>query len=67
MASPILAALMSLLIPGLGQFYAGHLLRGLGIFLFDVIVAIATAFMGIPLVHIVAAIDAYYLAAKTNS
>lgn len=67
MANPILAALLSLLIPGLGQFYAGHLLRGIGIFLFDVIVAIATVFLGVPLVHIVAAIDAYYLAAKTES
>jgi len=66
MASPLIAAILSFLIPGLGQFYAGHLLRGIGLFILAVIVAIVTAFIGSLLVAVVAAIDAYSLATKTS-
>lgn len=31
MANPILAAILSIVIPGLGQFYDGHFLRGVGV------------------------------------
>jgi len=37
MASPILAAILSFFIPGLGQFYAGHFLRGVGVFVISLI------------------------------
>ncbi|MCL7412530.1 MAG: hypothetical protein M8353_02805 [ANME-2 cluster archaeon] len=66
MASPLLAALFSLIIPGLGQFYAGHLLRGIGIFTLAVFIGIITGLSGSPLIAIVAAIDAYFMASKTN-
>jgi len=66
MASPLIAAILSFLIPGLGQFYAGHLLRGIGLFILAVIVAIFTAFVGGLVIAVVAAIDAYFLAAKTS-
>jgi TM2 domain-containing membrane protein YozV len=39
MTRPLLAALFSLLIPGLGQFYAGHLLRSSYIFIAFVVLA----------------------------
>ncbi|MBW6518112.1 MAG: hypothetical protein RQ743_13605 [Bacteroidales bacterium] len=64
MASPLLAAIFSVIIPGLGQFYAGHLLRGIGVFILAVIVGIITGLTGSPVIAIVAAIDAYYLASK---
>jgi len=66
MASPLVAAILSFLIPGLGQFYAGHLLRGIGLFILAVIVVIFTALIGGLLVAVVAAIDAYFLASKTS-
>ena len=66
MSSPLLAAIFSVIIPGLGQFYAGHMLRGIGIFILAVIVGIITGLIGSPLIAIVAAIDAYYLASKAD-
>ncbi len=66
MASPLLAAIFSVIIPGLGQFYAGHMLRGIGIFILAVFVGIITGLIGSPLIAIVAAIDAYYLASKAD-
>lgn len=66
MASPLLAAILSFFVPCLGQFYAGHMLRGIGLFILAVIVAILTAFIGCLVVAVVAAIDAYFLAAKTS-
>lgn len=32
MANSILAAILSFFVPGLGQFYDGHFLRGVGVF-----------------------------------
>ena len=66
MASPVLAAIFSIIIPGMGQFYAGHMLRGIGVFILAVIVGIITGLVATPAIAIVAAIDAYYLASKTN-
>ena len=66
MASPVLAAILSFLVPGLGQFYAGHMFRGIGLFVLAVIVAIFTFFAGTLIIAVVAAIDAYSLASKTN-
>ena len=66
MASPVLAAILSFLVPGLGQFYAGHMFRGIGLFVLAVIVVIFTFFAGTLIIAVVAAIDAYSLASKTN-
>ncbi|MCK5217493.1 MAG: hypothetical protein KAJ93_06875 [Methanosarcinales archaeon] len=66
MASPILAALLSFIIPGLGQFYAGHMTRGILLFIFANIVAILTLYMVNMPIMVVAAIDAYVLASKTK-
>jgi len=33
MASPILALILSFFVPGLGQFYCGHFLRGICVYL----------------------------------
>ncbi len=66
MASPILAAILSFIIPGAGQFYAGHMFRGIGLFILASIVAIFTLFSGSLIIAVVAAIDAYSLASKTN-
>ena len=66
MASPILAAILSFLIPGVGQFYAGHMFRGIFLFILALIVAIFTLFSGSLIIAVVAAIDAYALASKTN-
>ena len=66
MASPILAAILSFLIPGVGQFYAGHMFRGLLLFVLAIIVALFTLFSGSLIIAVVAAIDAYSLASKAN-
>jgi TM2 domain-containing membrane protein YozV len=66
MASPILAALLSFIIPGLGQFYAGYMIRGILLFIFANIVAILTLYMVNMPIMVVAAIDAYALASKTK-
>ena len=66
MASPILAALLSFIIPGLGQFYAGYMIRGILLFIFANIIAILTLFMANMPIMVVAAIDAYACASKTN-
>lgn len=69
-ANAILAAVLSLVIPGVGHLYGGQKKRGLywlaGLVVFDVIVFV-TLFIGIgfllaflqPLVHIGAAADAF--------
>ncbi len=66
MASPILAALLSFIVPGLGQFYAGYMIRGILIFIFANIIVILTVFMANLPIMVVAAIDAYALASKTD-
>lgn len=40
MVNPILAAILSFFIPGLGQFYAGSLQKGIVMFLLAAIIAI---------------------------
>ena len=51
MASNITAAVLSALVPGLGQFYKGHLLRGLFFLLFFWTV----------IVYVIGIVDAYLL------
>jgi TM2 domain-containing membrane protein YozV len=68
--SPLLAALLSLIIPGLGQVYAGDLLRGfalvagLGISL--CLIALIIGFLTFPAIWIFAVIDAYKMVKKQN-
>lgn len=72
MASTILAAIFSFFIPGLGQFYAGHFLRGILIF---IILSILTAsgfvmfflFLAVVIIWLWNVFDAWQLAAKTSA
>jgi TM2 domain-containing membrane protein YozV len=57
----ITAAVLSILIPGLGQFYAGRLWRGLGIFFATGIVGLLTGGFGLPIMYLIAALDAYLI------
>lgn len=68
MANPILAAILSFFIPGLGQAYAGDIKKGIIFFIIAIIIAIIVIFtvglLGIiSLIYsIYAAYDAYKLA-----
>jgi TM2 domain-containing membrane protein YozV len=62
MAHPLLAAIFSFLIPGLGQLYNGRALRGLAFFIVAIIAVAIHPMASIP-VSIVAMYDAYKLAA----
>ena len=71
MASPLLAAILSFFIPGLGQLYAGHFLRGVLVFIVAGVLALLSA--AIILVGLLAfiywrwnIIDAYQLASKQS-
>lgn len=61
--SPFLAALLSLIIPGLGQVYAGDLLRGFailaGLGISFCLMALIIGFLTFPAIWIFAVIDAY--------
>lgn len=71
MVSPLIAAVASLIIPGLGQALAGDLVRGIITFVavgtvvllmfLSVILIVAIPFVE-PILHIIAAYDAYKLA-----
>jgi TM2 domain-containing membrane protein YozV len=72
MASPLLAAIFSFFIPGLGQFYAGSFLRGIFVFIGAFILGIitlATILFGlIYLIYFVwNIVDAFQLASKPNN
>jgi TM2 domain-containing membrane protein YozV len=68
--SPLLAALLSLIIPGLGQVYAGDLLRGFallaGLGFSFCLMALIIGFITIPAIWIFAVIDAYKMVKKHN-
>ncbi|MBA2441138.1 MAG: hypothetical protein H0V53_01860 [Rubrobacter sp.] len=70
MKSAGLAAVLSFLIPGLGQIYNGQIFKGLIVFVLGVInAALTTVFIGYityPIVVIYAVIDAYRAAEKIN-
>lgn len=55
----ITAAFLSLLFPGLGQFYAGRMWRGFGILLLVVGLSLLTGGLGYTLLILLAAYDAY--------
>jgi len=63
LASKLTAAILSILIPGLGQFYAGQAVRGLIVFVLCVAIGLASGgILAIP-AWIIAAWDAYRIAA----
>lgn len=68
--SPLLAALLSLIIPGLGQVYAGDLLRGFallaGLGISFCLMALIIGFLTFPAIWIFAVIDAYKMVKKQN-
>ncbi|MCL2141816.1 MAG: hypothetical protein FWH46_02905 [Methanimicrococcus sp.] len=72
MASPLLAAIFSFFIPGLGQFYAGHFFRGVLVFIGAAILgalSLATIILAIVgfIYWIWNIVDAYQLATKPNA
>jgi TM2 domain-containing membrane protein YozV len=78
MKSPALAAILSLLIPGLGQMYAGRIGKGIGILLFMGILAIVSFILSFVVVGIFGWIvyfivwvwnifDAYSLASRAGA
>lgn len=68
MASPLLAAVLSFFIPGLGQFYTGQLIKAVILFIAAVIFALLSSILiGIPfyiIVWIYSMVDAYNAANK---
>jgi TM2 domain-containing membrane protein YozV len=72
MKKPWLAALLSFIIAGLGQFYVGRLWRGLFFFTVELLTAgffevnYAVGMVLNMFVSIAAAVDAYHLAKKIN-
>jgi TM2 domain. len=66
MASPILAAILSFFIPGLGQFYTGQLLKAIALFIMAVIFGyLSIIIIGIPfylIVWLYSMYDAYVAA-----
>jgi len=67
MASPVLALILSFLIPGLGQFYTGQFVKGLLLFLGAVVFGyLSIIVIGIPFLLIIWLYSMYdaYTAAK---
>lgn len=64
--SPVISAILSLLIAGLGQIYLGRFWRGAGWFIVGIILGIASGGVLAIFVWIGAAIDSYFLAKNYN-
>jgi TM2 domain-containing membrane protein YozV len=64
--SPIISAILSLLIAGLGQIYLGRFWRGAGWFIVGIILGIASGGILAIFVWIGAAVDSYFLAKNYN-
>ena len=68
--NPGVAAVLSFLVPGLGQIYNGQLLGGIGLFLlygFSIaLMIIVIGFITTPILWILGIIDAYKQANKLN-
>ncbi len=68
MASPLVAAILSFFIPGLGQFYTGQLTKAIVLFIAAIIFALlSTILIGIPfyiIVLVYSIVDAYNAADK---
>jgi TM2 domain-containing membrane protein YozV len=70
MRSPILAAILSLILSGLGQIYNGQVLKGVIFIVVQLVNAALTAvligWILMPIVGLWAAIDAYLVAKRNN-
>jgi len=64
--SPVISAILSLLIAGLGQIYLGRFWRGAGWFVVGIILGIASGGILAIFVWIGAAVDSYFLAKNYN-
>jgi TM2 domain-containing membrane protein YozV len=71
MRSPILAAILSLILSGLGQIYNGQILKGVVFIVVQLInAALTTVLIGwilMPVVGLWAMIDAYLVAKRNNA
>lgn len=72
MKSPGLAAVLSLVVPGVGQIYNGHLVKGLLLVFLALPIAwlslgILIGFVLVPVLYIWATIDAYRTAERINA
>jgi TM2 domain-containing membrane protein YozV len=71
MRSPILAAILSLILSGLGQIYNGQILKGVVFIVVQLINAALTAvligWILMPVVGLWAMIDAYLVAERNNA
>lgn len=70
MRNPIIAAVLSLIVAGLGQIYNGQLLKGVIFIVAQIIngalLYVAIGFVTMPLVGLWAVIDAYLVAKRNN-
>ena len=70
MRTPILAAVLSLIVAGLGQFYNGQITKGVLFIVAQIIngalLYVAIGFVTMPLVGLWAVIDAYLVAKRNN-
>ena len=70
MRNPILAAVLSLIVAGLGQIYNGQVLKGVLFIIFQLINGALTLILIVwilmPIVGLWAVIDAYMTAKRTN-
>lgn len=70
MRNPIIAAILSLIVAGLGQIYNGQLLKGVLFIIAQVIngllLYVLVGFVTMPLVGLWAVLDAYLVAKRDN-
>ena len=70
MRNPIIAAVLSLIVAGLGQIYNGQILKGVLFIVAQIIngalLYVAIGFITMPLVGLWAVIDAYLVAKRNN-
>ena len=70
MRNPIIAAVLSLIVAGLGQIYNGQILKGVLFIVAQIIngalLYVAIGFVTMPLVGLWAVIDAYLVAKRNN-
>ncbi len=70
MRNPIIAAVLSLIVAGLGQIYNGQITKGVLFIVAQIIngalLYVAIGFVTMPLVGLLAVIDAYLVAKRNN-
>ncbi len=70
MRNPIIAAILSLIVAGLGQIYNGQIAKGVAFIIAQVIngalLYVGIGFITMPLVGLWAVLDAYFVARRNN-